>query len=446
MAAIKRFFEKKKLDIKFKKAGGGHKLTEESQRSVPSVSHSHGASGSRKPAAGQTAEQQRAAAAALARMDKPRPGSAIGTSMATIRAQVKREMETTKAAAEQQKATTSAFSEPDIIEREAAPQAGPVLFRCALVGGESLPRSDMETLIHEFLLTQLADEPQMTSALIIHTENKDKARVKAGIDIICKYLENMVAHPGEEKYQRIRINNKVFSEKVGSLEGSQEFLQSAGFEVRSLLGPNDVEEDFYVMNSEVALDGEQLKALQDVLHEAEPIRPELDPCIHVFYPSPQASHMVVPNEFYTISPEELKRQQREKAEASEKLGMLRTKEMREREAARELRRYRYTLIRVRFPDGVLLQATFRALDKLPAVTSLLRECLVNDWMPFQLSTATGQKLDDEELSMTELGLAPAAIVNFSWDASILKEVAAQQGGSEGMSYLKDEIMAQIESL
>ena len=35
--------------------------------------------------------------------------------------------------------------------------------------------------------------------------------------------------------------------------------------------------------------------------------------------------------------------------------MLRTKAMREREVQRERGKYRYALIRVRFPDGIVLQ-------------------------------------------------------------------------------------------
>jgi hypothetical protein len=35
--------------------------------------------------------------------------------------------------------------------------------------------------------------------------------------------------------------------------------------------------------------------------------------------------------------------------------MLRTKAMREKEEQREMRKYRYALIRIRLPDGILLQ-------------------------------------------------------------------------------------------
>lgn len=44
-----------------------------------------------------------------------------------------------------------------------------------------------------------------------------------------------------------------------------------------------------------------------------------------------------------------------RTEAVERSMMLRTKAMREKEEKREMRKYRYTVIRIRFPDGVLLQ-------------------------------------------------------------------------------------------
>lgn len=144
--------------------------------------------------------------------------------------------------------------------------------------------------------------------------------------------------------------------------------------------------------------------------------------------------------------EELRREQQRRQEAVEKLGMLRTKEMREREHLRELRRYRYTLIRVRFPNGVILQGTFRALDKLATVLAFVRENLENDWIPFQLNSQTGHRLEGDDISLAELGLAPAAIVNFAFDSTIQKEIAAHHGSIEDTLYLKEEVMALIQSL
>lgn len=76
MAAIKRFFEKKKLDVKFKKAGGGHKLTEDT-RSVPSVSAARGSNVTVERRARNAEETRKAAEAALARINQPRPGTVI---------------------------------------------------------------------------------------------------------------------------------------------------------------------------------------------------------------------------------------------------------------------------------------------------------------------------------------------------------------------------------
>ena len=74
MSLIKKFFQKKKLDIKFKKAGEGHSLNEE--RQAPTSSRGHQAGPVRSPRA-PGEEARRAAEAALARQtsrDKDRPG------------------------------------------------------------------------------------------------------------------------------------------------------------------------------------------------------------------------------------------------------------------------------------------------------------------------------------------------------------------------------------
>lgn len=51
-----------------------------------------------------------------------------------------------------------------------------------------------------------------------------------------------------------------------------------------------------------------------------------------------------------------------RTEIVERNAMLRTKAMREKEEQRERRKYNYTLLRVRLPDGVLLQGNNSNLD------------------------------------------------------------------------------------
>jgi UBX domain-containing protein 6 len=63
-SAIKKFFEKKKLDVKFKKAGSGHVLTEDTRSKGASSSN---AAASRPSSSAPTASQRMAAQAALMR-------------------------------------------------------------------------------------------------------------------------------------------------------------------------------------------------------------------------------------------------------------------------------------------------------------------------------------------------------------------------------------------
>ena len=279
---------------------------------------------------------------------------------------------------------------------------------------------------------------------MIHTLNKNPEKVKVCIETLLKYLDNIINHPGEEKYHKIRIGNKIFQERVSCLKGTEEFLQAAGFLIRSL-PHEDHEESFWVLSEEMAQDIERLKNIKEVLLTAEPIRPQLDRALKVFHPSSKATKFEIPEEFYNVSPAELKKEQQRKEEAVEKLGMLRTKAMRERDELKELRKYRFTVLRVRFPDGILLQGIFKAHEKLSALKQFVGEHLV-DWLPFNLTTSTGQRLTEDNATMAELGLAPAAVVNFSWDADVIADIAAQKGAHQAGPYLKPEVMALIQAL
>ena len=360
------------------------------------------------------------------------------------KARMRREMELEKKKENETLNLAQKYTAPKEVEKDGAPMTQ-ILFHCPEIGPEVLPKQEMEAHIHEFLLGQLADEPEMTSALMIHTLNKDQERVKICIETLCKYLDNIINHPGEEKYTKIRIGNKAFQERVAGLDGTEEFLQAAGFVVKSLPF-EDREEHFYVMEEKMASDTERLKNIKEVLNVAEPIKPQLDRNLKVYHPSNNAANFNIPEEFYSISPSELKKEQQRKQEAVEQLGMLRTKAMREREERREIFKYRYTLVRVRFPEGALLQGTFKATEKLPALIEFIREQLQNDWMPFVLKTQMGNKLTDNEKMLAELGLTPAALINFEWDKEIMAEITAQEGTSQQKQCLKPEVMALIQDI
>lgn len=147
----------------------------------------------------------------------------------------------------------------------------------------------------------------------------------------------------------VNVFCRIFSEKVRHVEGALDFLLSAGFREVQL-----DEENYLIWSIDNVEAGHDLPELLDALKNCERISLELDRNIQVLLPS-QAKHMEIPSDFYHITPEELRREQQLRTEALENSQVLRTKAMRERDEQRALRIYRYSLIRIKFPNGIYIQ-------------------------------------------------------------------------------------------
>ncbi|KAK2721087.1 hypothetical protein QYM36_003381, partial [Artemia franciscana] len=234
------------------------------------------------------------------------------------------------------------------------------------------------------------------------------------VDTINRILENVIQHPTEEKYRKIRVMSTAFQEKVYYMEGSNEFLMAAGFQLVQLPGPDGNDEDYYVLMDFDEEKKEFIMMLREALNNGEVIRPELDRSLRVLFPAGARRKTELPDEFYDLTAEELKKEQELRKHVVEQELMLRTKAMREREAQREKRRYRYTLIRIRFPDEIILQGTFKVNEKLRDVTSFIQEALEEPLRPFVLSFL-GKKLVDQDVSLLDLELIPSVTLHFNWD-------------------------------
>lgn len=172
-----------------------------------------------------------------------------------------------------------------------------------MVSEEILPRNEWKAKIKEFLYEQLENERGLTSCLIILNCNT-KEKSSACIETLTKYLENIIQHPDEEKYRKIRQSNRIFCEKVRLCEGALDFLLAAGFIEQEIDG-----EPFFIYSDENNPSGvDGLNELLEALQHSEIIPLELDRNIQVLLPS-QTRKSELPPDFYRISPEELKREQ-----------------------------------------------------------------------------------------------------------------------------------------
>ncbi|XP_065508442.1 UBX domain-containing protein 6 isoform X1 [Caloenas nicobarica] len=437
---MRKFFQEIKADLKFKTAGPGQKLSEPSR--VPKEKPK--AEAAPKPRQGPTDEAQMAAAAALARMEL-KPKAKAAASQEAIRNQVRKELMAEAAASEkrlseEEKVVTS----PDE-DGAAALSVSGVYFICPLTG--AVVRKDKkEKHLREAIESYFSVDPVAASIMEIHTFNKDQEKLRVGVETVAKYLDNICLHPEEEKYRKIKLQNKVFQERISCLEGTQRFFQAVGFETKTLPVPGqETTEEYYVLKEEMLTRLEDLKAYKEQLLSSQPVRAQLDRQLCVFKPSLEAARFELPNDFYNLTVEEIKREQRLRTEAVEKASMLRTRAMREKEEQREMRKYNYTLLRVRFPDGYILQGTFYAREPVSALYNFVRGALRDDWLPFELLGPGGLRLTDDNLAFNECGLVPSALLTLSWDAAVMADVQASREELPA-SPLKPELLCSIQTL
>ncbi|XP_049817457.1 UBX domain-containing protein 6-like isoform X2 [Aethina tumida] len=383
---------------------------------------------------------RQAAQAALARVSQVKD-SAFNTSLAAIQAQVRRELENEKGSVIQENFIPQ--RKPEETELEASPHLAVkgVYFRCPFVSEEVLSRDEWKVKIQEFLYQQLEDEKGLTSCLIIHSCNYNRMKVEECVATLCRYLDNIIAKPEEDKYHKIRCQNATYLDKVQPILGTDEFLESTGFR-KTLLDHNGSKEFFWLWSLDNVESIEVLKSLRETLTSGDRVELEIDRNIQVLSPVQATSRIELPQDFFAISPEELKKEQQLRKENAEKQLQLRTKAMREKDELREIRKYKFALIRIRFPDGLYLQGTFSVYEKFSEVLEFVRENLDMD-APFELSTATGQKFGNEEAesSLVDLRLVPATILIFKWDKSIEEDIAL----SGNNTFLKPEIMILMQS-
>ncbi|NXO27256.1 UBXN6 protein, partial [Cisticola juncidis] len=401
-----------------------------------------------RPRQAPTDEAQRAAAAALARLELKPKAKAAGSSQEAIRSQVRKELMAEAAASEKGLPTEEKEQEE---EGAAAPSVSGVYFICPLTG-DIVRKEQKEKHLREAIQAYFSVDPVAASIMEIQTFNKDRDKVRACVETMAKYLDNIYQHPEEEKYRKIKLQNKVFQERISCLEGTHKFFQAVGFETKTLPVPGQgkdswycyATEEFYVLREEVLGRLEELKERREQLLSAEPVRARLHRQLTVFRPSPAAARFELPHDFFSLSVEELRREQRLRTEAVEKAAMLRTRAMREKDEQREMRKYNYTLLRVRFPDGYILQGTFYARESVSVLYNFVREALRDDWLPFELLGPGGLKLTDENLAFNECGLVPSALLSLAWDAAVMADVEA--AAAEQRSALRPELLASAQTL
>ncbi|CAA6664167.1 unnamed protein product [Spirodela intermedia] len=95
---------------------------------------------------------------------------------------------------------------------------------------------------------------------------------------------------------------------------------------------------------------------------------------------------------------------------------LKTRKIREAESAARRARITKAIIRVKFPDNYVLEATFRPSETIQSLIDLLLKAVARPDLPFYLyTTPPKQRIKDASVDFYSAGFAPGAIVYFSYD-------------------------------
>ncbi|KAG9129025.1 hypothetical protein Leryth_021709 [Lithospermum erythrorhizon] len=268
---------------------------------------------------------------------------------------------------------------------------------------------------------------------------------EGSVEVVLKLLRNVVSDPGNSKFRRIRMGNGKIREAIGDVAGGVELLEFIGFELKEDEGEMFAVMDYpseegigKVKNVVTLLEGKKgddFRTPAPATMVTEPVK--LEPkrvdrqmevmeqmiIIRVFFSISEnvAAKFVVPDSFFNLSSEELKREAEMRRRKIDESKLLIPKSYREKQAKAARKRYNRTIIRVQFPDGVVLQGVFLPSELTSALYEFVSSALKEPSLEFDLlhpvlikrrviphSPAPGEKA----ITLEEEDLVPAALIKF----------------------------------
>ncbi|KAH7047699.1 hypothetical protein BKA57DRAFT_463151 [Linnemannia elongata] len=176
------------------------------------------------------------------------------------------------------------------------------------------------------------------------------------------------------------------------------------------------------VNKAFAESGSPIRPVTPQSRQTTMAEESFDRQVKVFRPpaddaAPLSNQIELPDDFYDLTSQDMMKlmnSQKARREEEENRGFKTAATRAEEEKARE-RRYPKTIIRIRFPDRIQLQATFRSQETLGDLRNWVSKACVGQGEKFDLYTTPPKKvLADNKQTLYQAGLAPQSIVYFTW--------------------------------
>jgi UBX domain-containing protein 6 len=427
MAFLKKFFDKVINDDD--KYGKGHRLGDakaaelqqkrQQEERAAAIAHQQAIQG--QSSRTQSEAAQAAGQAAVARLYQRQQSASSSKQSQLMRKQIEKDYDRQDKELEKAKQLKDHYFGNNEVVIDQPVQAIEILFKSSILSESiRLPKKEIEFLIEQKLIDNINDEPVLTCLTLFLTSNyKTTDKQDKCLEILNKLVENIVKNPADEKYRKIRIENETIKQKLLTCKYIELLLDALGFKITSQYN-EDLKrtENVYLFD---ILKIKNLEEFKNVQSYAKPIKPELDRSVKIFSSNENDTQPLRYNslseDFYTLSITELKDELKSREANLEKMQMLRTKAMRERDERLEQRKYIFCVIRIKFTNDLYLQAIFHTRETLNDLYLFIQSCLIEANLKYDLILPASTSLFNSnkytpEMSLGEVGLAPASLLHF----------------------------------
>ncbi|KAK8933670.1 hypothetical protein KSP39_PZI015439 [Platanthera zijinensis] len=291
------------------------------------------------------------------------------------------------------------------------------------------------------------------------------SRGEGSVEIVTKLLKNVAGEPGNEKYRKIRLGNPRIKEAIGDVRGGLELLEFVGFKIQEeedgekwatmeepTQGRIDViQEAISLMERWKTKDAAVLLSVNGTVERLVPdqqMEPQsIDRKVQVFFSVPEsvAAKIDLSDSFYKLSTEELRRESDARRKKIADSQLLIPRSYKEKQAMASRKKYKLTVIRIQFPDRVVLQGIFLPSERTTALYEFVSSSLKEANLEFELLSPAVPRVqpiprfpgaDGRTPTLEEENLVPSALVKF-------KPVETDSVAFTGLA---DEILERIEPL
>ncbi|XP_008221449.1 PREDICTED: plant UBX domain-containing protein 2 [Prunus mume] len=259
------------------------------------------------------------------------------------------------------------------------------------------------------------------------------------VEVVLRLLRNIVKEPENVKFRKIRMSNPKIREAIGEVVGGIELLEFVGFELKEEEGDMwammevPSEEQISLMKNGIALlEPPKVQELQKIENSPSIDTPKVDEQIEpkkvdrqtkVFFSVSEsvAARIELPESFYNLSAMELKREAETRKKKIEDSQMLIPRSYKEKQAKAAKNRYRKTVVRIQFPDGVVLQGVFSPWESTSSLYEYVSSALKEPSLEFELLNPVAIKrrviphfprAGEKAATLADEDLVPSALVKF----------------------------------